>query len=59
MNKTFNPLFHLDKNTEIGHICDFAFHGGAGRIFFNNSLPWIRFKLLDSEREAFIFTIDL
>ncbi len=59
MNQAFNSLFDLNKNTKISHICNFAFHSGAGRIILDNSLPWIRFKLLDSEREPFVFTIDL
>ena len=42
-------MYKLNKDAEVGNICNFTLYGRAKRILVNSSLPWVRFKLFDTQ----------
>ena len=59
MNKTFDSLFDLDECTVIGERDDFAVDFRPDWIFVLNVFPWMRLKLFVSQRNSFLFLVEV
>ena len=59
MDESFDAFFKFYEDAEVGDIGDDAFNDGPGRIVIVGGLPWVRSKLLDTQREALVFLVDL
>src|SRR4030042_883205 len=59
VDKTFNPFGKLKEYTKIGDIGNFSFEYFSGGILMRNSFPRIFFQLFYSERETFLFFVNI
>src|SRR6266702_2273899 len=59
VNQPFDPLFQLDKNTEVGQRGNFTGDHRSRTVLAGGKAPWVRLKLLDAERETLIFYVNL
>ena len=59
MNQTFHAFLDLNKSTVGNEICDFAFNALSGRETLLDLIPRILLRLLQSERHALLFLVDV
>ncbi len=59
VNKTFDARFEFHERTISHDIDNFALVLGALRVTLFDVVPWIRFHLLDTQRDFFFFAIDI
>src|SRR5215469_9587633 len=52
MDQTVNSVFNLDESSKVGQVANAAFNSRANGIFFVQTFPRIRLKLLDAQRNA-------
>ena len=52
MHQAIDPGLDFDEHAEVGDRLDLALHVRADRMLLGERLPWIRFGLLESERDA-------
>src|SRR6266446_315604 len=57
--QAFDALLELDEYAVVHHADDFAVYFAACRIFFGGVHPWIRLQLLQTERDALLFFVEL
>src|SRR5271169_5629803 len=59
MDEPFDALFEFDENAVVHHADNFAFYFAASGIFFRGVDPGIRHQLLQAERNALLFFVEL
>jgi hypothetical protein len=59
MDEAFNALLELDENAVINDADNFAFNFAASRIFLRGVYLGIGHQLLQAERDALLFLIEL
>src|ERR1700676_1641004 len=58
-DQAFDSLFQLDENAVVDDADNFAFYFAAGGIFFRGVDPGIWHQLLQAERDALLFLVEL
>src|SRR3954463_3502515 len=59
MDHAIHVAVEAEEQTELGLVLDFAFDRGAGRILLDEDVPGIAHGLLEAERDAALYRIDL
>src|SRR3989339_192730 len=59
MDKTFDPLFQFDENSEVGDVRYLSSDGSPWRVLGVQFLPGILFDLFESQRKLFMLDIDV
>src|SRR5271169_3367185 len=59
VDEAFDALFELDENAVVDDAYDFAFYFATSRVFFRSVDPGIRHQLLEAERDALLFLVEL
>src|SRR5262249_2936937 len=58
VDHSVETIFQFHKSAVTGEVADLAFDAGAGWIFVQRTVPWIRLKLAHAERNLLLFAID-
>jgi hypothetical protein len=59
VNKTVYTFINTDKNTKLGDVFYLTLDGGPDGIIFSDTIPRIRFKLLNAQRNPLFCRIDI
>ncbi|KAG0505949.1 MAG: hypothetical protein Udaeo_06800 [Candidatus Udaeobacter sp.] len=59
MNQTFYAFLDLNKSAVRDKICDLAFNTLSGGETLLDLIPWVLLRLLQSERNALLFLVDI
>ena len=53
MQQAFQFVFQLNKDTEVGDLCDLAFDAAARAVLFRNrGFPWIQIQLFQTQSDS-------
>ena len=59
VNETVDTILELDERTERSNLGNLALNGGADRVLRGDVAPRIGLSLLETERDALLFRIDV
>ena len=59
MDHAVDIAIEPEKQSELCFVLDFAFDGGARRVFLDKHLPWIAHGLLQTEGDPAFYGVDL
>src|ERR1017187_7937767 len=59
VDQSVDSVFDFDEGAEVGQVADFAFHHRAHRELLVQTLPGIRFQLLQTQADTALLRIDV